>query len=208
MRIGHIIKFLIDDVKIKEAELARQTGITQTTLNRLINDPNADPKISTLKPIADFFGISVSQLIGEEEIKNRIPGTFHITNSAAWSTLPVIAWEDIDNFIEHKISDEHCKSWVGTEKLISENSFGLHARAFMEPRFRQNSILLVDPKSKIKDGSFVVVRLGEKDITVREVLNDGQNFYLKHFDANFPHIKYNKKQHRILGAIVEARLDV
>lgn len=41
--------------------------ITDVTINRIVSGETADPRISTLRIIADAVGMTVSELIGEEE---------------------------------------------------------------------------------------------------------------------------------------------
>jgi transcriptional regulator with XRE-family HTH domain len=50
-------------------QLADACGIPQTTISRLIKGTIAAPNIDTLAKLADYFSISVSQLIGESPLK-------------------------------------------------------------------------------------------------------------------------------------------
>lgn len=49
---------------IKSAELARKTGVGQPVIYRLMTGITDNPQINTLKPIADYFGVSLDQLVG------------------------------------------------------------------------------------------------------------------------------------------------
>lgn len=53
---------------ISQNELARQTGISQPTILRILNGQSLDPDTATLAPIARYFGITTGQLRGEEPV--------------------------------------------------------------------------------------------------------------------------------------------
>lgn len=209
--VSQIISLLMSEIGIKESELARQTGLPQTTINRLLLGDTFDPRANTLKPIAKFFGVTVGQLLGEEPLSNlRITGTFQPNNKEAWSHIPVLDWEETLAWIFKKESYNFYShnDWVTTERAVSKNAFALYSKPFMEPRFRKNSLLIVDPEAKLQDGKFVVVALDHKNITVRQILIDEPTIYLKHFDSTIPSVEYKKDIHNILGVIVEARVSM
>lgn len=70
---GEILKRLIKAYgNISENELARQTELNQPTINRILRDQSKEPKNRNLKPLADYFGISLSQMRGEEPIPDEV----------------------------------------------------------------------------------------------------------------------------------------
>lgn len=46
-------------------QLAQEVGVPAANISRLKNDSSSNPTLSTLIPIAKFFDVSVSELIGE-----------------------------------------------------------------------------------------------------------------------------------------------
>lgn len=56
---------------IKSAELARRTGIGQPVIHRLMTGVTENPQILTLKPIADYFEVSIEQLLGLVPLSQR-----------------------------------------------------------------------------------------------------------------------------------------
>src|SRR5579863_3717042 len=86
--VNLIISQLMEECGTKEAELARQVGIPQTTINRLLLGGTSDPRAYTLKPIADFFGVTIGQLCGFEPLSiHRIAGTLNYLNRKAWQFI-------------------------------------------------------------------------------------------------------------------------
>jgi len=207
--IGQILRKLMNETDIKEAELARQVNLPQTTINRLLLGGTSDPRANTLKPIADFFGVSIGQLCGFEPLSShRIVGALNVTHYSAWRFIPIIYWEDVPSWVFSKknITPTNHKSWIGTERTLSENAFALHSLSFMEPRFRKNSILIVDPEAKYKDGHYIIVALDGIRPTTRKILIDGSDTWLQSFDHLDEKLKLSKK-HKIYGTIVESRVD-
>lgn len=52
----------MDRQGLNETALARATGVPQPTVHRLLNSDTHDPRDSTLRPLADYFGVTVEQL--------------------------------------------------------------------------------------------------------------------------------------------------
>ena len=69
--LSTILSHLMAEKGIKSAELARKTGIGQPVVYRLMTGTTENPQILTLKPIADFFGISIDQLLGLRPLNDQ-----------------------------------------------------------------------------------------------------------------------------------------
>jgi transcriptional regulator with XRE-family HTH domain len=59
---------LIDGRPISENELARRTDVPQPTIHRILTGESRYPTPKTLKPLADYFGVSMAQIWGEEPL--------------------------------------------------------------------------------------------------------------------------------------------
>jgi SOS-response transcriptional repressor LexA/DNA-binding XRE family transcriptional regulator len=204
-----ILRELMNEAGLKESELARLVNLPQTTINRLLLGGTSDPRANTLKPIADYFGVTIGQLCGFEPLsKQRIAGITSPTQRASWHTIPIIQWEKVKSwaFDKKNITPYNHNNWITTERLLSDDSFALHSLTFMEPRFRKGSVLIVDPQAEYKDGHFIVVGLDGISPTVRKILIEGADVWLKGFDQTQAPVKLTKK-HAIYGVIVESRMD-
>lgn len=207
--VNVIIKSLMRECGVIEAELARQTGLPQTTINRLLLGETLDPRANTLIPIAKFFGITIGQLIGQESLStHRVNGTYCPTNKAAWAVIPIIEWNNISTWLFQKrdLTPTTYEKWITTERDISSDSFALMTLDFMEPRFRKGSIIIVDPYFDGKDGNFVVISLNNSEPTVRRILKDGSDIYLKKLYGSDEPVK-KLSADTIIGTIVETRIN-
>lgn len=120
MTTGQILRklmerMLVDDRPINETELGYITGVQQPTINRLLHDATKDPRKNTIQPLADFFGVSLAQLRGDEPI----PGIN--------DDLPAkSAMGEVEKKIERQVSPEALK--------IIEDTRGLTAYQMREVR--------------------------------------------------------------------------
>ena len=64
LNLGKILKKLLLERDLKPADLSRAVHIPPPTIHRLITGKSTRPYASSLKPIADFFSISVEQQLG------------------------------------------------------------------------------------------------------------------------------------------------
>lgn len=65
------LSYLMSERGIKSAELARKTGVGQPVIYRLMTGTTENPQVLTIKPIADFFGVSLDQLLGISPLSNQ-----------------------------------------------------------------------------------------------------------------------------------------
>ncbi len=206
--INKVLRLLMTENSIIEAEVARQTGLPQTTINRLLLGETFDPRTTTLIPIAKFFGVTVGQLVGEEPANpNRIPGIYNPTHRAAWSIIPIIDWNDAASWIfqKEKYNPSNHNEWITTEQENSQEAFALRALEFMEPRFKRNSIIIVDPKFRYSDGSYVIISINSGDATVRRIMKDGSDVSLKKLYGTDKPVKLTTRDN-IIGTITETRI--
>lgn len=62
--LATVLTYLMTEKGISSAELARKTDVSQPVIYRLMTGATENPQIQTVKPIADFFGVELDQLLG------------------------------------------------------------------------------------------------------------------------------------------------
>src|SRR3990167_6888325 len=124
------MKTLMSSAQINASELARRTGIAQPIIHRLSTGQNVNPKLATIKPIARYFMVTVSQLIGEESLpagSNDQPALRVNTEHKGWNQVPLISWEDAliwpERLAEYKNSSQ--VEFVPTDANVSSMAYSL-----------------------------------------------------------------------------------
>jgi transcriptional regulator with XRE-family HTH domain len=64
--LAKTIKELRKKHKISQEELAKQAGITYSTLIKIESGANDNPTIKTMKKIADTLDVSLDELVGRK----------------------------------------------------------------------------------------------------------------------------------------------
>lgn len=201
------LKALMGEMGISESELARRTGVGQPVVHRIASGETDNPKAATLSPLANFFAISISQLIGDEPLpKGRIPGTYN-PGIHGWKQIPLLGWEQSLEWPNLKNQPDLTQS-ISSDLLLSEHAFALKVSDnTMEPRFPEGTLLIIDPEVKATNRDFAVVHIeGQKTPTFKQILMDGTVFYLKPLNPDFKPFPLDMP-HRFLGVVVQARMD-
>jgi len=202
-KVSEILQKLMQVKEIHVAELARRLNLKQPTVQRVATGVYQKPHTKTLKPIADFFGITIEQLVGESPIswlpsKDEVIGRIPII-----SPLQAAHWPC--NIEAANVS----LTLVDIE--ISKNSYAMRTPdASMEPLFPKGTLLIIDPDREPKDRCYVIVRRNDyQEVVFRQLLIDGMERYLKPLSPNLEHFKMAmlNPMDAILGVLVQARLD-
>ncbi|MCG9054413.1 helix-turn-helix domain-containing protein [Laribacter hongkongensis] len=69
MAIKDTLKALMEQRGITQNELGEKTKVPQPTIFRILSGESKDPRHSTVKPLADFFGVTVAQLRGDDPME-------------------------------------------------------------------------------------------------------------------------------------------
>jgi SOS-response transcriptional repressor LexA len=162
---------LMDERKITEAELARRTNIPQPTLHKILSGKTGDPRASTLKSLACFFGVTIDMLL-----TGSLPVSAAITtNSTKTQSIAIISWSDClqANKLLLTLNSTNWDRWITTEHT-STSAYALSSKPSMEPRFPKGSILIIDNKITPEDGDLIVTHFpGTSEATLRELSIDG-----------------------------------
>lgn len=204
-KIGEIISNLMDACGIDATELAEQTNLPCSTISRLrSNATESSPNLSSLFPIANFFCISISQLIGEEPIP-YIQGKYNPARIKRQS-LPVLHGETILEYLQHK--NRSTLPLIHVDTPVSTESFAYFLQGnAMEPQFPDGTLLIIDPNIEIENLDHILVIPTNKKLPLfRQILIEGEERYLRTLNPTFNEfIKLTSKSHTILGVMIESR---
>src|SRR6185503_3769436 len=85
-------------------EIERRTGgrINHSYLSKLVSGASANPRLDKLIELADVFGVTVSELIGDEDVE---PGGFR--QSLFWDLFE--SYEALDKPLHRKMVEDHLR---------------------------------------------------------------------------------------------------
>lgn len=204
-KIGEIISDLMESCEIDASELSQQTGLPCSTISRLrSNNTKCSPNLSSLIPIADFFCITISQLIGEEPI-NQIHNKFKPSKIKRFP-IPVLNSETILDYLETNTSTE--TQIINIDLQVSEKTFAYFLQGnAMEPQFPDKTLLIIDPTIEIENLDHILVIPSGKRLPIfRQILIDGEEKYIRALNPAFNEfVKLTTDSHTILGVMVQSR---
>ena len=183
LSVGTQVRKLMEHFKMTEADLCRGVNLPQTTINRLLTGQTCDPRISTLAILAEFFDVSLDQIIGKEKLVLN-PSYNH----AKGSIIPVIEWTNLQFWLEHQNYPENdLKSFVKTEKTLSPGSFAIKTPVACESIFGKDSLLIMNRLQEFKalEGQMILVEFAPGQYGLRQILQEGSTYYLKRLFAPF-----------------------
>ncbi len=192
------------EVKITVTELARQTGVGQPVIHRMASGETDNPKVGSLSPIAKFFNINISQLIGDEPLPSgRLPGS-HNPYYRSWKKIPLLSWEQAAVWPERTIPSD-ITSYVFTDAIISEKAFAVSMEdSTMLPRYPEGSVLIIEPTIKPRNNDFAaLVANNETKMQFKQILFDGDDLYLKPLNSDFQ-VHNIGSNYQILGTMVQS----
>ena len=204
-KLSSVLKKLISEHTLNTAELARQTGVLQPVIHRIVSGETDNPKIGTLLPIANYFGISINELIGEETVL----ANQNVNPSMANNTLhkiPLLNWQEIKEW--PNIIKRGDRGYIETSNKLCKNSYAVAVKdSTMLPRFPEGTILIIDTSLVPQDQDFVIVQTSlQNEPLFKQVFFDGDDIYLKPVNPDFKTLFLDKSiNYHYLGILVEAR---
>ncbi len=208
LKLGQNLRRLLFERNMKPIDLAREVKLPQPTIHRLVTGKSTRPYKSSLEPIADFFSVTIDDLLGEPNAINSIwEGDTKKNKNTIPSKLikhiPIIHWDNITK------TQKSNSGYIITAGNLSNDSFAVTMPdSSMEPFFMIGTLLIFDPNQNPKDRSYVLVNSLENNLYVfRQLLIDGNDKYLKPLnpDLNTFKIKALNKKDKILATLVESR---
>lgn len=198
MSTGIVLSELLKKFNLNTLELERLTGVPSSTIYRLLKDKGGNPTIEVLKKLSSFFQITVSQLIGEDPIGCK--------------QIPFIQPLDICSFLNLHQDKKFELNTIPIDFPLSNKCFATISQDnMMEPFILVNSILVIDPERNISNKDFVLLIKNENaHPIIRQIISDGDDFYLKILNSNFPVDlkKINLRNYYFLGVVVHYRTNL
>lgn len=205
MTISVNLKRLMEREKINASELGRSIKLAQPIIHRLLTGKNVNPKLATIRPIADYFDVTISQLIGED----LLVLDDQVGEGSTWKQVPVLSWGDVVSVVGGEqtvvVSEQ-----VSTDACVSESAYAVVIEnTGLEPHFPKGAKVVVEPMRQATDSDFLVVITNEGgDPHIRQVVSDGADSYLKSLNPALSKMNMVRLEnaHKILGVVVQVKL--
>lgn len=200
--ISNILNHLLDFYRISEAELSRKVQLPRATINRLVSGKTPDPRASTLEAIADYFHITLDQLLGKQPLFLNGDQSVLATSNVP---LPIISWQDCKNWRNSvsKLTTESHPDWLMVDSSMHDAIFALKVYGdAMWPNFPQNSVLIIAAKQPINK-NFIIIQKND-EVIFRQLIMDGEFKFLKAINPIFPILQLDEEDN-IIGVIVQTR---
>lgn len=203
--IKNSLEILTKMYGISEAELCRETNISQATLWRLLNG-GTDPRASTLNAIASYFNISVDQLLGNQPIVKTTDKTSTNKNNTVY--LPIFSLEKPTELAKMvgKVTPGNWNKWLDVESSIKSDCFTVEISGeSMWPDFIEGTLIIIDPTITPKHRNYILCRLHtSNEIIFRQYIEERTEKLLKPINYAYKTIPL-KKNDTIMGVIIQSR---
>ncbi len=194
-KLAKNLSFLLKHYRLSASRLARQTGIQQPVVHRIAAGDTTNPKIETLLPIAQHFGIQVEQLFGTQPMTLGLPKV---------TTLPILNAQQV---VQHMRYDHAipCSHFITTDLHTTSRAFAYIAPDnSMFPIFPLNTALIFDPEAAYHDQDFVLA-LSDNNLIFRKLIGDGKTLKLKPLHGDYDTVTLGKED-QILAPLLQAKL--
>lgn len=212
--ISKNVAWLMEKNSIRRStELAKLTGVPQPTIHRLLSGTHSEPRGTTLRPIADFFGVTLSALM-ETDMATGAPIPNVTPTATIYPAVPLISWVQAGNWAE--IVDNYVP---GDGELIAARdskpgkySFALRVEgdsmvSHNHISFPPGTILIVDPSRIPATGDFVVAKDVETGCaTFKRLMQDAGRWFLKPLNPAYPLMPIDDPAIRVIGVVVESQI--
>tara|TARA_Y100000815_G_C13318501_1_gene491421 strand:- start:748 stop:1407 length:660 start_codon:yes stop_codon:yes gene_type:complete len=211
LALRDVLKLLQNIYEISDSDLAKETNIPQPTIHRLRSGMSPDPKISTIKPIADFFNVTIGQICGIESL----PANIHnkddlLQRSTGILRIPILSWEQAitAQTMLQSITPFNWGDWTESSLPVSHNTYALKIlHNYKNSYFKENSTIIVDEDAKPQERSFVIIKLANHYApSIMIWLQSGGQVYLAPIQKELTATSFTK--HDIFcGVVVETKIN-
>jgi transcriptional regulator with XRE-family HTH domain len=202
--IADNLRALFKKRRVSESEVALALNIPVMTIRRLLSGETTDPRVFTLKTIADYFDISVDVLLEEKEAQ---PLELSGKNKSIF--VPVFDWATLEksSSIIKDINLSEWKDWhlvsLWNSLNLGKNSFALESRPFMYPRFQNGTLFIIDPDTSPSDGDLVLIKINKSnEITLRELKIDSPDWQLHPVVPGSTVLEYDNETYSVVGVVL------
>lgn len=219
------IKKYMDSKRIDRAKLASDLNISYTTVSDWVNGKTY-PRIDKIEMLANYFGITKSQLVEDNNIKKDIlpiynklnptnqEKTYNYANDLLKeqnsNVVDMRKWKDV--YIQSKVSagcgivdlDQQHKELISYDGYVPSNydlAFQVEGDS-MEPMFRSGEIIFVQHEEEIRNGQLGVVTIND-EAYIKKIYLENNSLRLVSLNKKYDDIVANENDNiRVIGRVI------
>ena len=156
------LKLLRNQKHLSQAQLAKEIGVSSSTIAMWESGEREPKNYETLEIIADFFNVNMELLLTGTIAPTRIPVLGKVV-----AGIPLGAIEDIIDYEE-----------IPHSMAKSGDYFALQIKGdSMEPRIKEGDVVIVRKQPDVESGEVVIVLVNGDEATIKKVqkFNGGIN---------------------------------
>lgn len=190
--ISENITELLKKHNLSITKLAAEIQVTVATLSKIINGQIEDPRATTLKRLAQYFNISIDELLGVGS---------KVNNKDLGFNIPVLTLEQLKN--PHHISNVKQYYQSNIANSNSKEYFVCYMDSpAMYPLFDKNTLIIFHKTNIVQNLQYVLYELCQQnEIVLRQIYVDGNDKILKPLNPDFNIIKVTEKDKLIATAV-------
>ena len=170
MSLHKRLRELLFEKNITPTELSNRIGISIPTIHRMVTGKTKHPNNTALNAVANFFSISVSELINDNELN------LNIKKKNQFKDIPVLKFDQLGLKKQEQISKINI-----IVNNVSHNAFAIRMPDHsMSPFINKGSILVFDPEIKPVDRSYCLIKINNSNsYVIRQILIDINDVFIK-----------------------------
>lgn len=207
------ITWLMDKHRVESpSALSRATSVPQPTIHRMLSGEAKQPRHSTLKQIADYFGVDPSYMMDKDLAQLGIESNVSPIKLTSVK-VPLISWVRAGNLSD--VVDNHrpgeADEWIAPEYTKpSKHAFALRVEGDSMTggsngvNFPEGCLIIVDPERSPQAGDYVVAKdTTTQKATFKKLTTDGASWYLKPLNPAYPTKEIDDPAVRVIGVVIE-----
>lgn len=206
MSLGQRLKQAREKAQVSQRGLAKRSGLSQQLISKLEN--GLVESTTEVFRLAEALGVDPRWLATGKGSPQS--GDDVVQGPAIMAYVPLISWVAAGNWRE--VVDPYPPG--GGENLVpatcrvGNNAYALRVQGdSMEPVFPNGSIIIVDPASEARHGSYVIVRLDDAEqATFKQLVIDGGIRYLKPLNPRYPVMEIRERA-TVCGVVRQMVMD-
>lgn len=202
-RLAKTLRDLISrEANLSPSSLAEKLGMPRNKVTRILNGEVNDPKASTLTPIAQYFGISIDELLGVKGLDSEI---LKNSESIAIVERPYIEQANIVKWLNENYSPkQYFKIATKEDESLTDCFISKIDSDALVPIITSSMFLIIKKNYEVKSGDYIVAS-NMTDIILRKLNKEGSDIYLSSINPIYKTIKIEGDWF-IIGKIIDARL--